>query len=183
MLEEFIADLYSAYGNVPLRYLSKGVIHSLRGNRLTTQEIERVFMAELYHQWRKIMELKPMLYSNLILHSEIGKVIHSNRNQKPDLVLHGGQVGPNRMTQNKLLVELKMSSFDIDDFNKIYYSIVNLNYSGSVYIIHNMRKNNFKDSLNNVITKYPEISSNYFSRIYFINSNDGVFNLNEILNQ
>ncbi len=179
MNEEFIADLFAAYGNVPIKYLNKGVIHSQRGNIPTTQEIERVFLGELYHQWRKIMDVKPHLYGDLILHTEIGKVINIETVQRPDMVLHGGQIGPNRMTSNKIITELKMDAFDLNDFEKIYRAIQNLNYEFGVYIINNIGRQKIKNELRNISPEFPD----YHNRIYFMNSKDGVFNLENLLIQ
>ncbi len=178
MNEEFIADLFAAYGNVPIKYLNKGVIHSQRGTIPTTQEIERVFLGELYHQWRKIMDVKSHLYGDLILHTEIGKVINNDTVQRPDMVLHGGQIGPNRMTSNKIITELKMDAFDSNDFEKIYRAIQNLNYEFGVYIINDIGVQIIRNEVRNIIKNYP----NYHDRIYIMNSKDGVFNLNKLLN-
>ena len=53
------------------------------------------------------MDIKENRYIDLILHTEIGKLINNNTVQHPDMVLHGGQIGPNRENNNKIFLELK----------------------------------------------------------------------------
>jgi len=182
MEEEYIADLFAAYGNIPIKYSNKSVIHSQRQVEPTTQQIERVFSAELYHQLRKIMDIKENRYIDLILHTEIGKLINNNTVQHPDMVLHGGQIGPNRENNNKIFLELKMDEFDNADFEKIYYALENLNYKYGVYIIHNMGINEIRSVFDRIRNGYPNLN-NYLSRIYFMNAKNGVFNLNYLNNR
>jgi len=57
-MNKYLKDLKKAYRSVPNTYLNQDVIHSLI-NLAKIQDIERVFLAELYHQWRVLMESNP----------------------------------------------------------------------------------------------------------------------------
>ena len=172
-------DLKKAYRSVPNTYLNQDVIHSLI-NLAKIQDIERVFLAELYHQWRVLMESNPKKYRNLVLHSEIGKMLSRNKVQFPDLALHGGQIGGWRLTKNKVYVELKMNEFAKDDIIKCFNALSNHNYKISVCIIH-QRDNSFirKRVIDNsgIISNY----SNLFDEFYFLTHADLLINLNDLL--
>jgi len=178
-MNKYLEDLKKAYSSVPNTYLNQDVIHSLI-DIAKIQDIERVFLAELYHQWRVLMESNPTKYKNLVLHSEIGKMLTQKKVQFPDLALHGGQIGEWRVTKNEVYVELKMKKFAKYDIIKCFNALSNHNYNISVCIIH-QRDNSFirKRVINNsgTISNY----SNLFDKFYFLTHADSLINLNDLL--
>ena len=174
----FLIDLSSAYSNIHLDYFNKQVVHYFNGETPTTQDIERVVLAELYHQWRYIMVQKAERYNNLILHSEIGKRMSESGIQHPDLVLHGGQSGDNR-TVNKILVELKMDVLTKEDIKKCLYAISEpYDYSYAICIVHNLP--DFKADIKSNWDCF-EHHKEYFDRFYFMNKECKLLCLNDLV--
>lgn len=184
----YVDDLFTAYKKIPQLYFNTAVIHSRGDDYIHHQKIERVVNAELYHQWRKIMdrEFSPTYtgtkkYQNLILHSEIGKLLSDTESSKhPDLVLHGGQVGQFRgAPYNKVFVELKMDGYEENDINKGFLALCEpFHYEAWVYIIHNA-------SLAAIRQIPQEVDRNWHGireRMCFFNNTNGIIKLTDIIN-
>jgi hypothetical protein len=177
----YLSDLSKAYRAINRTYLKRQVIHSLLRNvDVKPQEIERVFLAELYHQWRTIMDNNKTSYQTLVLHSEIGKMVTYGTVQHPDLALHGGQIGAYRRTHNKVFVELKMKDIDDEDIIKCFNAMSNLNYCYGVYILHYQTKISILCYLLSNTHLFSG-KTQYYSRFYFLTSVDGLISLRELL--
>ena len=193
-MSQYLKDLHVAFNNVHKNYLNDDVIHSLRKNGVSTQKIERVFHAELYHQWRKIMDDdiaktdgSEKIYSDYVLHSQIGKNLGGNV-KFPDLVLHGGQIGQYRNTKNEIFAEIKIEDFDSSDFLKIIQALLipEFKYNYGVYILSLSDFGNIKKCVNGIVqdkTRYPHIhrilqdKKQLFERFFFITYADGLFDI------
>ena len=179
-MNEYLIDLSTSFRNIQVIYFDQNVIHSLEGIQ-TDHDIERVVLAEFYHQWRKLMDDNPIRYRNLILHTEIGKSLANNQEIKhPDLVLHGVQKGPNKLTLNKVFVELKLSDFDSDDISKCFFALRNHNYEYAVCIIIDFSIELFIKSCRENIEIFRH-NQEYFKRFYYMSLDDSLTNLTLII--
>jgi hypothetical protein len=185
----YVNDLFAAYQNIPATYFNDRVIHSHGDQNIDHQKIERVINAELYHQWRILIDNEHLpnfvgdrKYTDLILHSEIGKRLSpvdlNNRSKHPDLVLHGGQDGANcRPPYNKVFVELKIDNYEKKDITKGFLALNDpFRYESWVYIIHNL-------SLED-ISAIPANSTRWRTirdRMCFINRANGIIKLSDII--
>jgi hypothetical protein len=171
-MSQYIFDVINAFDNIPIEYFNVDV-HHIAEYYSKKQKIERVFMSELYHQWRKIMENKPLVYSGLILHTEIGKIITKNV-EFPDISLHGGQFGKNRM-RNELMIELKMDDYDSNDFTKLRSALGNpLQYKSVLYLIVNSNKETIKNKIRQESDRYINYA---LEKFYFFTKKDRLFQL------
>lgn len=151
-----------------------------------TQGIERSLQLELYHQWRRIIDFFPEVYTGLLLQGEIGKFsIPTEDGMKrkyffPDLVLHGGQSGANFMNKNICYCELKVNKFETNDVDKIIWAVDRLSYSFGVYIVFNESRRNIAEFINDQVIGKSEIDKKITQKIFVSGSNgalDSVYNL------
>jgi hypothetical protein len=147
---EVLLMLQKALNNVEIQYISQEYLRLAR-NRI--QRPERVFVAELYHQLRKLQESTDNIYNttirDLVFHCEIGKINYavnepclndfSNNRTVPDLVLHKSQ--DNKSPQNQQLVcevksdyNLSEKSFIKDLKKLLYYKLSDLRFQNAVFI-------------------------------------------------
>lgn len=178
----YLQHLQYSYSSIDKKYFEDKVLHDNISEPIP-QAIERVVQAELYHQWRSIIDTfenqkEASPYHGLILHSEIGKQLSvDGEKQHPDLVLHGGQTGPNRLI-NKVLVELKMNLFSVNDVEKIEYAINSyLKYEYCVYIIHAFTPEKFASTFMKECPKVRTLGK----QIYFMNYESKLLSLNSLL--
>lgn len=177
----FLDDLQEAYSLVPEVYFNDEVQQTHRKNFSSVQGIERSFMSELYHQWRKIMESKLDRYTNLILQTTIGKIIEPEKNtvEFPDMVLHGGQTGDHR-NANEVFIEIKIENYDPQDVKKIFEALEYLNYNFGVYIINESTYDEIQKSVKNNTVNFKG-KERFYRRFYFLNRIDGLFPATELL--
>lgn len=98
---------------------------------------ERVFCYELYHQIRKIIEMKKISFS---LNGEIDKRGHRKINESnrknPDFVFHE----PGTMDNNIMVIEVKGKIYYnkcLDDFDKLVCFVEKYNYKLGIFILYN----------------------------------------------
>jgi len=169
-MDKYLEDFEKAVANIPDYYLDTKVIRS-HDLFIGSQGIERSFMCELYHQWRKIVD-KSSRYKNLKLQATIGKKIGTDTVEFPDIVLHGGQFGKHHYT-NKVFVEIKMDTYSSDDVDKIFRGISNLDYSCGIYILFNMDYSSIVDEVRKNFHKDFSNYSSYFHKFYFFSKSKG----------
>ena len=159
-----INTLIKALHNVDKSYM----IQNYDRNRDYYQKPERVFVAETYHQLRKLQE-SVFILEHLSIHVDINKDIrHSqidsqcigddfNRNRlSPDIVFHLSQNDASKENQ-KLICEFKMSntrkSLIIKDLKKlIFYKISRLQFQNAVFIFCG-NSSEFERKLNGISTE------------------------------
>lgn len=152
----FVNDLYKAFDEIDVKYYYTESFGNQ--NQRRTQYPEQSFSAELYHQFRIIMEKEDRRndYNELILHHDILK---ASRGMKPDLVLHGGQ---NTNHAQRLFVEIKInpSSSLTKDIGKIIESLepMGLSFENSVLIVINKSLASTKEAIRRNINVMPENS-------------------------
>jgi hypothetical protein len=177
-MRDYLNDLKEAFHKVPTTYLKDTVEH-LGEPVKNTQGIERPFMAELYHQWRIIIEDNPNRYRNLNIHAELGKRLLANQFiEYPDIVLHGGQTGEYR-NQNKLFLEIKMTTFCSNDLRKILVATSNLQYQVGVYAIVNASIETLKSGLRDNNKLCLEFK-NTIHKLFFLTKSDGIISFKDL---
>lgn len=148
------------------------------------QEMERPFAAELYHQWRMIIDKKRQQYDGLVLHSNIGKILADTDNEFtsvefPDIVLHGNSYNRER---NELIVEIKMRSYSDKDVRKLFDSIhwPNEAFVNCVYILYHKSKKQVTEYINkeSLFQDFRGVMDNF----YFLTKADGLFSFSSIYN-
>lgn len=137
--------LKTALEEVEEQYISQIYPRIRRG----VQHPERAFVAELYHQLRKLQELPNSEYENLTFHCDLGKRNYRvdntclkiqfppDKSLHPDIVLHNSQ---NNKKEQILVCEVKMAFALTEkklfkDLNKLlYYKLSDLNFQNAVFI-------------------------------------------------
>jgi len=164
-MNKCLVDIMSAVTSIDSGYFKA------RGTRLNEtqydQHIEQSFSAELFHQFRCIMEKTVNLgyYENLVLHFDITKLSVDSR---PDLVLHESQ--SNRNNQ-QMFIEVKTDPrADLtNDFNKLIMATEDyLNFKNSVMIIVNRP---FSETHRLILNhnNFRNIHQNQKDRIFIVN--------------
>lgn len=170
-MNKYLVDVISAVARVDSDYFKA------RGTRPNEtqydQHIEQSFSAELFHQFRTIMEetVNVSYYNNLVLHFDITKLSVDSR---PDLVLHESQ--ENRNNQ-QMFIEVKTNPRAnlTNDFNKLIMATEEyLNFKNSVIVVVNRP---FSETHNLILNhnNFRNIHQNQKDRIFIINvfDNDG----------
>lgn len=142
-MEKCVIDLLSAVTQVSLRYAFAD------GTRIDgtqyPQFIENSFTAELYHNYRNIIEMPANreYYNNLIFHFDITKF---GGGMRPDLVLHEAQ--ENRNNQ-KMFIEVKTNpTVNLNqDYSKLKRAITELEFENAVLVTFNRDMNRLKDDV------------------------------------
>ena len=192
-MEQCLRDLLKAVSYVHPKYYKTSSMHfmpkegaliledqeeyNINRAKIVMQACENSFTAELYHQYRNIIDdqlnytwLKrrassrdyyfnniwnESYYNNLYLNFDINKMFHytdpDSRFCRPDLVLHGGQ---DNMSIQKMIIEVKASVFGVsrsalqNDLKKLQKGIGDgLKFEYGVFINVNSSFNNIKDQI------------------------------------
>ncbi len=144
--------LKKALEEVEEQYISQSYGRIARG----VQHPERAFVAELFHQLRKLQEQPNSEYQPLTFHCDIGKRNYRvddpclkkrfppNKSLHPDIVLHDSQ---KNKKQQLLVCEVKMA-FALTqknlfkDLNKLlYYKLSDLKFKNAVFIYTGTKEN------------------------------------------
>ncbi len=172
-MEKCIIDLLSAITNVSSTYIR--IIGLNDGNERYEQAAENAFSAELYHQYKTIIENdNTEYYRRLELHYDLTKQRFNNR--RPDLVLH---ISPDTRLDQRLYVEVKTSIRTTNynsDFEKIILATATndnhnqLGYKNAVFISLRAHINEVKESIHNYIQKNGLEEDEKLNRIYCIHT-------------
>lgn len=138
MTERLALDLLIlAIRNVEKRYINEMFVPNPAMDEITAREIklcERCFAYELYHQWRRLLDVYnecagvKTTQHEIILNGEIPKLMERESREKyPDLVLHGGQ---SSLEHQLLVCEIKryekgsypISDSILDDLYKLCFA-------------------------------------------------------------
>lgn len=119
-MEKSIVDLIAALTNIDRTYIRLiGLNHN---NEEYQQAAEGAFTAELYHQWKSIINNDSTgYYQGLQIHYDLTKERFEGK--RPDLVLH---TAPTSRKNQKLYVEVKTSRSTANyysDFDKIFLAV------------------------------------------------------------
>ncbi len=135
-MEKYLNDLTQALLKVEKeKYID--VIGINTNDNLYQQNAENAFTAELFHQFRVIMEMTENrnYYRNLVLHFDINK---ERLRGRPDIVLHFAQ---NNQDDQRMYVEVKTTPSPNlnEDLRKLFYAVATgnsgLNYCSGVLIV------------------------------------------------
>ena len=136
-MEKCITDFLSALSNIDENYIT--VIGLNAANEEYQQAAENAFSAELYHQYKSIIENdKKGYYQGLQLHFDLTKQRFNFR--RPDMVLHKA---PDSRLDQRLYIEIKTNRTCINydsDFEKIFLALSpdddneQLGYSNAIFL-------------------------------------------------
>lgn len=146
-MNEYFNDAYEAFKNVNSRYYFTEVFRNMDSYFLTQessiQSTENSFSAELFRNWRNIMELDNRweAYQNLALDFDLrkewfdDKIISRTKSYRPDLVLHRSQVEWSPEFQ-KIYIEVKTNPNPSikDDIQKLANAIYRLRFENAIFI-------------------------------------------------
>jgi len=170
-MEKCITDLIEAIKNVDNNYIT--VIGFHNDNSEYQQAAENAFSAELYHQYKSIIENNKMeYYKGLQLHYDLTKQRFNG--QRPDLVLHRA---PNSREDQRLYIEIKTNrtviNFD-SDFGKIFLALEpnneneKLGYKNAVFLSVKSPLNQVQESIKSYIKAHNLENDERLIRAYSI---------------
>lgn len=179
-MEKIVLDLAYAFTQVNPIYYGNEAIN--RDGIFYPQETENSFCAELYHQYKLVMESETnrAYYRRLILQFDILKL---RMGIKPDLVLHMGQ---NNLRDQRLYVEVKTdpNAQLRDDLEKISIAVdSDLGFRNAVIIVVNKGLSNTISQIQQYFLNNP---CNNIRKLFLfhstINGRMPTFTFSEILN-
>ena len=107
--DSYMVMMIEALARVSKDYITYGMSY----------HVERTYVCELYHQWRKILERSKNNSSQLCLNAEPSKHIQIESHKEiwkfPDMILHHSQVDNN---DNRIACEFKRQGWSEDGFDK-----------------------------------------------------------------
>lgn len=177
MMEKCIIDLVAALVNVDDTYIN--VIGFRQNNETYQQAAEASFTAELYYQFKSIINNdKTGYYNNLQLHYDLTKERFNG--QRPDLVLHRG---PNSREDQRLYVEVKtdrsLRNYNAD-FDKIFKALDEnnngdqLGYSNALFISLHSQDVNAEEAINQYINNNNLVSDSRLKKVYWVHFTDNM---------
>lgn len=174
-MEKCITDLIDAIKKVDDNYIK--VIGFNVEDKVYQQAAENAFTAELYHQFKSIIENdKTGYYKNLQLHYDLTKMRFNG--QRPDLVLHRA---PDSRDIQRLYVEIKTCKSTIDynsDFDKIFLATApnnrreRLGYENAVFISVNSESVQVKQKIVDYISQNQLLHDLRLAKIYNVHIGD-----------
>lgn len=175
-MEKSIVDFIAALTNIDRTYIRLiGLNHN---NEAYQQAAEGAFTAELYHQWKSIINNDVLnYYQGLQIHYDLTKERFEGK--RPDLVLH---TAPNSRNNQKLYVEVKTSRSTANyfsDFDKIFLAVSPdndaelLGYQNAVFLSTTAYYDAVKLKIQNYLTQINlKANDERLLKIYSIHLND-----------
>lgn len=159
----YIKDVLCALCNVSIKYVLYPYEDEKKDGEDRYKYPERVFAYEFYHQYRKIMEENPNMYSGLYLNGEQQKssqIWKGLAKITPDLILHINIDKPDYDGEGqKWLCEIKMleNTAVIDDLKKIKEKESVLKFNDYIFMYIGSDMDNFKRVLNDADLRLNEV--------------------------